>query len=459
MPLTIMDEEGEQEFLRVLESISPGGQTNLSEGLLWGLGELAASDAPCAAAFVFTDGLANMGITQTCELTDAMRGPMADMGSRSRAVFTFGFGSEHNASMLFSLADAGTGCYYYVDTPDAIGPSFADCLGGLLSVVAQDVVLTFQASAGVAICDVNAGFPVEASDDGREMRIRMRDLSAEVEKDVLVNFEVPALEAPRAMWSAMQCMVSYIYAGSGEAVVQTQTMYLDRSEEVDERSNMDTIVELHRCRLLAAAAMEQAATLSGNGALEKDVLSVLAEACAALERSQARKDASASSTMDGLLADLRLCLEHVSDRRACEKWCSSRAFTHKHQISTRAEGSEYRNTLQQQMAEAARQEIACMPLATPPKCKRRGRGGAPSVCPTSKVAGFTNAGETILAGSLRKGMRLVCPRSGKPGTAQDITHSKAGKHGHAKILVTVLGDDGITREFVAPTVHEIQLAM
>merc|ERR1712232_1441933 len=210
-------------------------------------------------------------------------------------------------------------------------------------------------------------------------------------------------------------------------------MTFDRPETVNEEQVLDALVEVHRCRLLAAEAMEQAAALSGEEAPVEDVVSVLAQACAALENSQARNKAS---TMDQFLTDLHLCLDHASDRCACEKWCSSRAFAHKHQISTRAEGSEYRNLLQQQMAEAARREIDC--IMAPASCPRRGRGGNP--------ANFTMSikhacGESILAGSLRKGMRVVCPRSGKPGIVQEITQSKTGKHGHAKVLMTVLGED------------------
>merc|ERR1719264_1830051 len=117
------------------------------------------------------------------------------MGSRSRAVYTFGFGGEHNAQMLFAIADAGTGCYYYVESPQAIGPSFADCLGGLLSVAAQDVVLTLQAQAGATISKVHADFPVEISDDRDQARIRMRDLSGGAEKDVLLSLAAPSLAA------------------------------------------------------------------------------------------------------------------------------------------------------------------------------------------------------------------------------------------------------------------------
>merc|ERR1719456_933796 len=124
-------------------------------------------------------------MTQTDALVEAMQEPMSSMGRKSRAVFTFGFGAEHNAQMLFSLADAGTGCYYYVDQPQAIGPSFADCLGGMLSVAAQDVTLTLNAEEGVSISSVHADFNVDMNEERTEARIKMRDLSSDAEKEVL----------------------------------------------------------------------------------------------------------------------------------------------------------------------------------------------------------------------------------------------------------------------------------
>lgn len=52
-------------------------------------------------------------------------------------MFTFGFGSEHDADALHNIAEAGNGLFYYIDNSDSIPESFCDCLGGLLSVAAQ----------------------------------------------------------------------------------------------------------------------------------------------------------------------------------------------------------------------------------------------------------------------------------------------------------------------------------
>ena len=54
------------------------------------------------------------------------------------------------------MADAGEGCYHYVQATRDIGPSFAAYLGGILSIVAQNVRLTLQTVEGVAPWEVHS---------------------------------------------------------------------------------------------------------------------------------------------------------------------------------------------------------------------------------------------------------------------------------------------------------------
>lgn len=68
-----------------------------------------------------------------CVLIRSMLGQIG----RQTCVFTFGYGSEHDANMLRAIADAGSGLFYYINNVDCIPDSFCDCLGGLLSVAAQ----------------------------------------------------------------------------------------------------------------------------------------------------------------------------------------------------------------------------------------------------------------------------------------------------------------------------------
>ena len=62
---------------------------------------------------------------------------MLEQIDRQACVFTFGYGSEHDADLLLGIAEAGNGLFYYIDSEESIPESFCDCLGGLLSVAAQ----------------------------------------------------------------------------------------------------------------------------------------------------------------------------------------------------------------------------------------------------------------------------------------------------------------------------------
>lgn len=461
LPLTLMDSEGQAVCSEALENLHAGGCTNLGEGLLWGLGELASSSAPAAALLLFTDGLANRGMTKTEELVEAMQGPLSDMGRSSRVVFSFGLGQDHNAQMLFSLADAGTGCYYYVDTALAIAPSFADCLGGMLSVVAQDVYLNLHAKNGSSISSIHADFNVDLNEDKTEARIKMRDLSSDSEKEVLFDLCVPA-DANAGTLTVLTCTLSYIDVVDGVAETQHGDLVLQGLWNGEEQPNADVIVEVHRCRLLTAKAMEQAVDLLGKSD-DADAQRVLSEALHALENSPARtsKQGNACHLIATLSADLNSCLDNLSNPRSCEKLCSSRAFAHKHQISTKAEGSEYRNALQKSLAEAARREIEVSSVQEVSRVARKGRRNfQPPRRASENISGPASSPSpsagTIAAGALRAGMRVMC--RGQPGTVEDVSLSKTGKHGHAKAFFSVIGDDGIKRQDVVPSSHDVELA-
>merc|ERR1712096_184545 len=71
-------------------------------------------------------------------------------------VYTFGFGSDHDANLLTKISDAGNGMYYFVETEEKIGESFAHCLGGLASTVAQGIQMTVNVvDNGVTIKEVH----------------------------------------------------------------------------------------------------------------------------------------------------------------------------------------------------------------------------------------------------------------------------------------------------------------
>ena len=60
---------------------------------------------------------------------------------------TFGYGKDHNAKLLGELAAiTRDGSYYFVNNEQDVSTAFGDALGGVLSVVAQNVILTITPS-------------------------------------------------------------------------------------------------------------------------------------------------------------------------------------------------------------------------------------------------------------------------------------------------------------------------
>ena len=99
---------------------------------------------------LLTDGLANHGITDSAAIVKMLQSALDSPGMEQASVFTFGYGADHNQDMLRAISDAGRGVYYFVDEIDDVPTAFADCLGGLLSVVGQNIKLRIGVPAPAA---------------------------------------------------------------------------------------------------------------------------------------------------------------------------------------------------------------------------------------------------------------------------------------------------------------------
>jgi uncharacterized protein YegL len=139
-----MDQFGKKRASGKVDGLSAGTSTNFSGGLFQAFQLIKDRKDPndVCSILLFTDGLANHGITKTPDILRAMD----KMDLKSSNLFTFGFGKDHDANMLRPIAEAGHGLYYYIEKEDEIPNSFADCIGGLLSVVAQNIKLIVKAN-------------------------------------------------------------------------------------------------------------------------------------------------------------------------------------------------------------------------------------------------------------------------------------------------------------------------
>lgn len=124
-------------ILDAIDSLEPGGSTNLESGLREGydLARSAFNDDGINRVIIASDGVANAGITDVDRLAAMIRDD-ADFGID---LVTVGFGmGNFNDVTMEQLADNGDGFYAYVDTREEAERLFEDELTSTLLTVAKD---------------------------------------------------------------------------------------------------------------------------------------------------------------------------------------------------------------------------------------------------------------------------------------------------------------------------------
>jgi hypothetical protein len=275
-----MTAAGCQHAQEVIGRLAPGGSTNLSGGLLKGVDMLSqlpngGGQGRTRAIMLFTDGLANHGIVETAPLVSALQGALGSAAT-SAACFTFGFGEEHNEDMLRAVAEATAAQYYFIQGVDDIPNSFADCLGGLVSIVAQNATLTLEPidtpEAPYAIAKVLGQYRMCAAPSPAAHRLELGDLYAEDAKDVLFELRVPALAAGMeadlsAPTPVVRATLRYFHVANARFEEATTTLALARPAATPPDQPCDLKLDAQRNRMLVAESMERAAMLGDAGQL------------------------------------------------------------------------------------------------------------------------------------------------------------------------------------------------
>ncbi len=173
------------------------GTTNLSGGHQRGeeLVRQALEPQQINRVLLLTDGLANMGITDTGQL-EAMSRQFKDGGV---ATTTIGVGDDFNEELLRAMADAGGGNFFYIENPDQAPAIFQEELGELLTLVAQEITLDLTLAPGVAITGVLNDYPREElaapdpNDGGGTFRFKLGDAYEAEQKVLVAELVLPAV--------------------------------------------------------------------------------------------------------------------------------------------------------------------------------------------------------------------------------------------------------------------------
>jgi Mg-chelatase subunit ChlD len=145
-------------ILKKVNELKTDGMTNMSSALMTVMNGMRddpnynGNPGHKTGVLLLTDGHANMGVSNSEGLQDIISRLMSENPLLS--LTTVGYGKSHNAELLRQMATVGNGSYNVVYTLEDIATTFGEVLGGLTTVVAQNVTIRFPLSVEL-LCKYN----------------------------------------------------------------------------------------------------------------------------------------------------------------------------------------------------------------------------------------------------------------------------------------------------------------
>ncbi|KAG7534976.1 Zinc finger RING-type [Arabidopsis thaliana x Arabidopsis arenosa] len=329
-PLRLMTETGKQEALQAVNSLVSNGGTNIAEGLKKGARVLIDRrfKNPVSSIVLLSDGQD----TYTMTSPNGTRGtdykallPKEINGNRI-PVHAFGFGADHDASLMHSIAENSGGTFSFIESETVIQDAFAQCIGGLLSVVVQELCVKIECIHHLLrIGSVKAGsYRFDNGPNSRTGSIAVGDLYAEEERNFLVNLDIPIVEGVSDLMSLVKVQCVY------KDPVSKETVNLNNFGEVkilrpivmtERRPVVSVEVDRQRIRLRAAEAISEARVLAERGDLTEAV-SVLETCRGVLTESVSGR--AGDPLCVTLCAELKETQERMASRQVYE--ASGRAY-------------------------------------------------------------------------------------------------------------------------------------
>merc|ERR1719384_409143 len=241
---------------------------------------------------------------------EVMQDDCDDSDSLPCTINTFGFGSGHNESLLESIAENGRGMYAFIENTDMIADTFAECLGGLVSIIGQDLNFQVEALNDIEInkC-LSTGYTLSVTKPRKVHTISINNLQSEENRDLIFELKVPKVADKREKYPIIQTAVTYKNVVKDTTETLTNICCIDRidSQQIGER-NIELDVQYNR--VLAANAMEEADGLATKGKLE-EARKVLTKAQNHIKSSKSNKNKFSTA----LVKDMQRIQDNMRSRQ------------------------------------------------------------------------------------------------------------------------------------------------
>ncbi|CAH2049710.1 unnamed protein product [Thlaspi arvense] len=315
-PLRRMSDTGKQQALQAVNSLVANGGTNIAEGLRKGAKVMEDRREKNPVSILVPPSNNQLPVAPSLSI-------QGNNGATFKIpVHAFGFGSDHDASLMHSISEISGGTFSFIETEAVIQDAFAQCIGGLLSVVVKELRVCMECiHPTLSLGSLRAGsYPNHVMPDRRAGWICVGDLYADEERNFLISVNVPKDLSGNEM-SLLKVRCVYNDPLTKEKVTLEGEEVNIKRPEVAGKELVSIEVDRQMNRLQAADAMAQARTAAEQGDLTRAV-SIL-ESC----RQVLSKTASAKSCdwlCIALDAELKEMQERMTSRHVYE--VSGRAY-------------------------------------------------------------------------------------------------------------------------------------
>ena len=187
---------GDGSWIRgTVDSLQPGGSTNLHAGLMLGLDEVDRNFdiRRNNRVILLTDGIANRGVTEPEQIAREALSYNQD----GIYLSTIGLGLDFNDQLLSTLAQQGRGAYHFVDSAQEMDKVFRQEVEGLVEQAANDVRVALRTMPGVRLVSLT-GYEGTPPQSGAE--VNLQDMGSGNSQVLMVRLQVdPGLPGSRPL--------------------------------------------------------------------------------------------------------------------------------------------------------------------------------------------------------------------------------------------------------------------
>jgi Ca-activated chloride channel family protein len=299
-----------QSVINKIRAIQPGGNTALFSGVSRGAAEITKFREPSRVnrVVLLSDGLANVGPSSPGELGDLG----ASLQRDGISVSTIGLGLGYNEDLMANLARRSDGNHRFAERATDLAQLFRAEFDGVLSVVAQSVLVTIECPAGVKpIRSIGR----DAEIFGQRVVAKLNQVYADQEAYILLEAEVSPGKAGESRTFA-DASISYFDPRSRQNRSERksgQITFTTSRSEVDGSIQRDTISDYYT--QLSNAENEEAIKLADAGK-KSEAVAIISRNAASNEKRARELQLPKLGAVAGSMADQAAALEGESYDKA-----------------------------------------------------------------------------------------------------------------------------------------------